>query len=591
MTAHFSITIHTIAIASMIFFSVLYTLPDSIYAAPIREISDTIRSSAPAANTNHTFEFVVPSAVTANEVISITPEAGFFTIPALMSHTDIDFLVAATSTDLVQRNIATSSSSSTDGVIVTSGTSGNIEVTITSTSTGVIPATSRIRVVVGTIAVYQATGTNQIENPSATGTRQILVRILDISSVIRDSALTAIAIVEQVGVGPVDTRESDPPFRFNGAPSGELPFGTLSAELSLNTNELAVCRHSTVAGVAYDSMTVTYPTTGQILHAGIIVTGLVSEQTYTFYVRCVDDEGNKNPDDFVITFSIAPEPPPGGSGGGSGGSGGGSGGNTGSGSGGGSGSGSGAPFPPNSGQVTLIGVAYPDSTITILQDGVVSRTVTTGLDGKFNEIVSGLSPGIYTFGVFATDIDLNNSATYSTTFQVVGGTNNVVSNVYIPPTIVLDTNRVEPGGIITASGFSLTTGIVHIWTHQQKSTVFDSDIIKLTATPDAEGRWSTIIDTTGFARDTHMVKAKSVINENNESDFSQYEFYGAGVDPDPLLLTADLNRDGFVNLIDFSILLFHWGTNGLGNDPPADINRDGTVSLIDFSIMLFQWTG
>ena len=52
-------------------------------------------------------------------------------------------------------------------------------------------------------------------------------------------------------------------------------------------------------------------------------------------------------------------------------------------------------------------------------------------------------------------------------------------------------------------------------------------------------------------------------------------------------MSADLNRDGKVNLIDFSIMLFHWGNP----DPVADINEDGTVDLTDFSILLFNWTG
>jgi len=50
---------------------------------------------------------------------------------------------------------------------------------------------------------------------------------------------------------------------------------------------------------------------------------------------------------------------------------------------------------------------------------------------------------------------------------------------------------------------------------------------------------------------------------------------------------SDLNKDGKVNLVDFSILLSFWGSS----DPDADINQDGTVNLADFSILLFNWTG
>jgi hypothetical protein len=54
---------------------------------------------------------------------------------------------------------------------------------------------------------------------------------------------------------------------------------------------------------------------------------------------------------------------------------------------------------------------------------------------------------------------------------------------------------------------------------------------------------------------------------------------------------SDLNRDGSVNLIDFSILIFWWQTTGGDSNPPADINQNGNVGLEDFSILLFNWTG
>jgi len=56
------------------------------------------------------------------------------------------------------------------------------------------------------------------------------------------------------------------------------------------------------------------------------------------------------------------------------------------------------------------------------------------------------------------------------------------------------------------------------------------------------------------------------------------------VSPSPTVLVADLNNDGRVNLIDYSIMvndLFKTGPN-----LPADINKDGKVNLIDYSILV-----
>ena len=53
---------------------------------------------------------------------------------------------------------------------------------------------------------------------------------------------------------------------------------------------------------------------------------------------------------------------------------------------------------------------------------------------------------------------------------------------------------------------------------------------------------------------------------------------------------GDINADGKINIVDFSIMLYFWNQHNPKN-PCADINQDGVVNLIDFSIMLFWWTG
>ena len=56
--------------------------------------------------------------------------------------------------------------------------------------------------------------------------------------------------------------------------------------------------------------------------------------------------------------------------------------------------------------------------------------------------------------------------------------------------------------------------------------------------------------------------------------------------PQSPTLTADLNSDGTVNSLDWSILNANWNT---GN-PTADINNDGTVNSLDWSIMNSNWS-
>jgi hypothetical protein len=112
--------------------------------------------------------------------------------------------------------------------------------------------------------------------------------------------LRAVNIGADETTGGTDTI---PPVRSAGAPSGTLPSYTTAVTLALSTNEAATCRYAITPGVAYTSMTNTFSLTGGITHAQP-VSGLVDEQTYTYYVRCQDMAGSTNGDDYVISFYI-----------------------------------------------------------------------------------------------------------------------------------------------------------------------------------------------------------------------------------------------------------------------------------------------
>jgi hypothetical protein len=56
-----------------------------------------------------------------------------------------------------------------------------------------------------------------------------------------------------------------------------------------------------------------------------------------------------------------------------------------------------------------------------------------------------------------------------------------------------------------------------------------------------------------------------------------------------VIVGADLNGDGKVNSVDFSIMLAFWKTAAPFKNPGVDINHDGHVNSIDFSILLYQW--
>lgn len=120
---------------------------------------------------------------------------------------------------------------------------------------------------------------------------------------IYNRALTQAQIQADMNTPVSGSLPNTAPFRFNGQPSGALPWGTTSATLSLNTNENATCRYSTQSGQSYFFMT-TFTSTGGTTHSRSL-TGLTNGTSYNYYVKCRDGANNTNSDDYVISFSVA----------------------------------------------------------------------------------------------------------------------------------------------------------------------------------------------------------------------------------------------------------------------------------------------
>ncbi|MCD4762343.1 hypothetical protein K8R32_05300, partial [bacterium] len=96
------------------------------------------------------------------------------------------------------------------------------------------------------------------------------------------------------------------------------------------------------------------------------------------------------------------------------------------------------------------------------------------------------------------------------------------------------------------------------------------------------------LNTDDLTNGKYRVKARSQIESIGYSEFGiVLDLSIGGVIDVGECQGADLNKDGRVNITDFSILLYYWSTD----DACADQNSDGNVDLTDFSIMMFYWTG
>ncbi len=553
----------------------LLSLP--AYAGAFSHFSDTIIDSAPSAVSDHTIQFTLDYAVPASGKIIITPQDGKFSIPSGLDYTDIDLAVYSGGS-FVDRPLAPAPSAADDGVSVVSGVSGSITFTLNSTSG--IGAGEIVRIKIGDNAVYGETGDQYIQNPATPGSYKIFAEARDEFDSVIIIKNTMIAVVLPVTVGPIIAL---PPIRYNGLPSGEIAAGNSTIEISLSTNKYANCRYATTSDVEYSLMTGYFTTTGGTIHA-VVLTGFQDGTAYSFYVRCADAHGYVHTDDYVISFSLKPTPtqPAGGEGGGGGGGG---------------GRGGGSPYVQSGNiiggsqdlylaSVVFTGWSYPQSIVVFLQDGSEVGRVVSGDNGSFSDTINMLERGTYTFIVYSVDSKERKSASYSSTITLGQGTNNSIAGIVIPPTVELDTNTINAGDKVIASGEAVPGSSVELYVKPQTNSLSVGSAQEYTAT--STGTWQIAIDTSSFKNGTYEVKARSVLAGQAESSFSGIAFLGVGGEPAPdFSLRADINKDGKVNIVDFSILLAYWGTS----DADADIDSNGTVNLNDFSIMLFYWTG
>ncbi len=232
--------------------------------------------------------------------------------------------------------------------------------------------------------------------------------------------------------------------------------------------------------------------------------------------------------------------------------------------------------------VNINGKACPGSTITVLRDGSVERIVEADSSSNFNFTLTDQTPGITTLGFWVLDKNSRRSITYSATFQIVQNAVTTLSGVLIPPTIEVVPEKVPHGDPVSFEGCAVSSAKI--------MAIVDESENYEEAIASQNGEWTIAYDTTGLSNEAfHTVKASYIDSDKPDlkSGYSLITNFYVGNRDVNTGLTADLNFDGFVNLTDFSILLFNWnGTGGI-----ADINKDGVVSLPDFSIMLFYWTG
>lgn len=231
-------------------------------------------------------------------------------------------------------------------------------------------------------------------------------------------------------------------------------------------------------------------------------------------------------------------------------------------------------------RVVLRGKAYPGATVNILLDGKVHGTAQADANADFMYSTADITPGTATFGFYAKDADGNDSITSSVVFEVVQSAVTTVANVFFPPTLVVNERNASASQLVTISGQTVPAAKVTTEIIGGPKTVLD-------AQADPRGFWALQLDTASVSRGRHAARAYFELGSTTRSGLGRSVLFTVGETVSTGEKSPDLNKDGKVNLVDFSIFLLSWNTD----DFDSDFNDDAIVNLADFSIMLFAWTG
>ena len=233
-----------------------------------------------------------------------------------------------------------------------------------------------------------------------------------------------------------------------------------------------------------------------------------------------------------------------------------------------------AQIGPQTGDLRFIGSASPLAVVYFLESSSVLGTQLADSSSHFDKTLVGLSEGIHPISIYAVDTGSRTTPTVTFSVNVPANSTVLVSGLILPPTIALASSSVKRPANLSVSGRAKSNASVQFFISGS------GDYCSTNVATDSNGTWAT------NANPKLHLGGKSVYAVALDGSGGQSE--PSRVKEFEVQISADLNTDNLVNITDFSILLYNWGTP---QNVVADINDNGSVNLVDFSIMLYYWTG
>lgn len=239
--------------------------------------------------------------------------------------------------------------------------------------------------------------------------------------------------------------------------------------------------------------------------------------------------------------------------------------------------------------VSITGYTSANTFTTLTEGFSVLGTTVSDNSGFFAFHINAIDPGAHSFRMYSTDASGRSSSQTSLNLFLLANNITSASGILLSPALSLSTDSIRAGETLTISGSAKPNSQINIF--------LEAPLRSYTTTSDSTGAWSYILSATETqSMNPGQYRVYSAVQDNtgNQSivsptlNFEVISVTTGGSNPPPAcnISRGDLNCNNVTNLVDFSILLFHWNTN----HRVADINGDGSVNLVDFSIMMFYYT-
>ncbi len=239
--------------------------------------------------------------------------------------------------------------------------------------------------------------------------------------------------------------------------------------------------------------------------------------------------------------------------------------------------------------ITFHGTAYPQAKVFLLRDGAPRASITANSLGEFALNSYGPPPGNHNYVIYATDP--NGVKSKSLNFFETIAPQVIIhrTNIIVPPTLVSSHTAIKQGDPLTLSGFAAPNAPVSI--HMSGTQAGTFNVVSANS-----GAYSYILNTANYKKGQYSAVSNELVGLYQSQDSLSITFTigdSTVVVPPPGVCSvrSDLNCDGRVDLVDFSILLYYWEQFAPFKNERVDIDKSGQVELRDFSIMLYEWTG